>query len=188
MRFLIINSAPYTLSFVDPIIIALQNNLFDYDLVTYNNIPDSMLMYNGIIISASPKGDDIINEHIPFYKWIINSQTPLLGICHGHQLIGVMYGAALNKKDQSEEGMVKIDVIKNNLLLGRKGTSHIVEHHHEYGISLPCDFELLAKSPNCEVQAMKHKHKSIYSVQYHAEHHIKTIMNFINIISRNQST
>ena len=34
---------------------------------------------------------------------------------------------------------------------------------------LPDDFELLASSKDCKVQAMKHKNKPFYGLQFHPE-------------------
>jgi len=43
-----------------------------YSIVDYKDIPENKNNYRGIIISASPKGGDIIQEQLPFYQWIPN--------------------------------------------------------------------------------------------------------------------
>lgn len=180
MQILVINSAPYTLEFVTPILEILKDE--ECYLVNYNSIPRSLHEYDGVIISASPKGDDIINKQIINYQWIFECSIPVLGICHGHQMIGKMFGAKIISNGQEEEGIFKIDNIMNNPILGNKGDINQVEHHHEYAITIPEEFHLLAKSDKCMNQAMAHKLKPIFTVQFHAEKHPETLLNFLKYI------
>lgn len=182
MKTLLINSAPYTREFVDPIMKVLNEADISVNLIDYHNIPSNLNLFDGVIISASPKGDDIVETHIPYYQWIKNFQRPILGICHGHQFIGVMYGAKLIRDEQSEEGEFLIDIKENNPLFKGYCKSFMVEQHHNNSITLPKNFTLLASSKNCKVQAMVHKEKPIYTTQFHAEKNPDIILNFIKIV------
>ena len=41
--------------------------------------------------------------------------------------------------------------------------------HKDEVITLPDDFEILASSSKCAIEAMKHKDKDIYGIQFHPE-------------------
>jgi len=182
MNILIINSAPYTSDFVDPIKDTLNKNAVNFKTVNYNNIPFYINNYNGIIISASPMGDDIVGTQLPYYEWIKKSDIPILGICHGHHIIGVLHGSELIKNTQQEEGICLIDIMRDDPIFAGFKKTMIVEQHHNKSISLPLNFILLASSDKCKVQVIKHKIKPVYSVQFHAEKYPEILFNFLKII------
>ena len=181
MKILIINSAPYTDEFVEPIVRTIIKAAVKSELVGYDNIPEDLDCYGGVIISASPKGDDIIHAHLPYYQWIRSSLKPILGICHGHQFIGVLYGSDLIINKQSEDGEHLVSIEEDNPLFAGYERSFKVEQHHKDSITLPEEFRLLASSMRCRVQAMVHQVRPIYTVQFHAENNPRIILNFAEI-------
>ena len=183
MEILIINSAPYTNEFVEPIVKTLTNAGIRSELVRYDNIPKDLNRYGGLIISASPRGDDIVHDHLPYFQWIRNAAIPIFGICHGHQLIGVMHGAELIRNEQGEEGEHSVTIKENHpLFAGYKESFKAVQHHKD-SITLPDEFRLLASSTRCRVQAMVHRTQPIYTVQFHAENDPKLILNFAEMVN-----
>ena len=115
--------------------------------------------------------------------WIKNHEKPVLGICHGHQLFGVLYGSPLLRDEEGEDGAYTVDIEKESALFAGYKNKIKVEQHHNYSIMLSEEFELLASSPRCLVQAMKHKVKQIYGVQFHAEKNHRLIRNFMGIVN-----
>jgi GMP synthase (glutamine-hydrolysing) len=184
MKILVINSAPYTGEFVEPIVKALANAGVRYELAQYDTIPEKPDRYRGLIISASPRGDNIVYDHLPYYQWIKDFASPILGICHGHQLIGVLHGSRLIRGEQGEDGVHCITIEKDSPLFAGLENNFKVEQHHEDCITLPDGFRLLASSTKCRVQAMVHRQKPIYTVQFHAENHSEILLNFVKIVTR----
>ena len=189
MEVLIINSAePEDQSFVDPIKGALVGTDTTVQVREYGEVYD-VNSFDAVIISASPKGDDIVNDHRQNFEWLLTYQNPVLGICAGHQLIGTMFGGELKRDTEAEDGDIHIQIVKEDPLFKRHEGELKVEQHHNDSITLPADFELLATSDKCEVQAMRHKERPTYSVQWHAERSNPDIIrNFINEIVRGIST
>ncbi len=183
MKLLIINSAPNTRDFVAPIAEALAGVAIHYEITPYNDMPTDTDIYTGIIISASPQGNDIVAAHIPYFQWVRDTGIPVLGICHGHQVIGIMHGAELIRDTQSECGEQTLRIRENSPLFAGCGSSITVVSGHDNSITLPEGFTLLASSDRCRNQAMVHQEKPIYSVQFHAEKKPEIILNFIQIIS-----
>jgi GMP synthase (glutamine-hydrolysing) len=96
-------------------------------------------------------------------------KVPILGICLGHQIIGLLYGSKI-KRDKLIKKKEKIEIIsKNKLFANVKDHPLFREEHSEY-ITLPKGFHLLAKSSSCNNETMKHKKKNIYGVQFHPEY------------------
>lgn len=105
---------------------------------------------------------------------------PMLGICLGHQALGVHFGASLVRASRPMHG--KISVLKASPRIERiremagwpPGDSlqglEVMRYHSLVLDGVPSDFELLATASDDEsVQAMKHQHKPIWGYQFHPE-------------------
>ena len=70
---------------------------------------------------------------------------PILGICLGHQIIGLLHGAEIFREKYIEK-MEEIKVIERNILFaGIAQSAYFQEAHSEY-ITLPEGFVHLARS------------------------------------------
>ena len=141
-----------------------------YSIVDYKDIPENKNNYRGVIISASPKGDDITQEQLPFYQWIPEYSKPIIGSCHRNQLLGTLFGSRIIMGKEAEEGIFPVQVMKNDVIFEGLKTIFKVEQHHIKSITLPISFNLLASSGQCKNQIMKHNYKPIYGCQFHIEH------------------
>ncbi len=181
---LIINSAePDRYKFTSDIGRILDEIDVPYDIRQYSDIPDiSKSNYNKIIISASPRGDDIVDAHQQYYGWIESTTRPVLGICAGHQIIGALFGSKLIRDEQSEAGLCYVKIDKQDPIFKGYDKQFSVIQNHNDSITLPEDFDLLGHSDRCEVQVMRHKSSPICTVQFHAERwNPALIQNFIDL-------
>ncbi|MFA5049863.1 MAG: gamma-glutamyl-gamma-aminobutyrate hydrolase family protein [Candidatus Micrarchaeia archaeon] len=142
--------------------------------------------FSGIIISGAPtlltKSD--LGKYLELFQFVKKVKIPILGICLGHQLIGLLYGAKVYLGNNINK-METIEIIeKDQIFEGILDKSLFREEHSEY-IDLPLDFILLAKSKSCNNEAMKHKEKDIYGVQFHPEVSFeigkKVLENFVRV-------
>ena len=120
------------------------------------------------------------------FKLIRSGLIPILGICGGHQIIGMAYSASIvpmrllkpGEKDEHigtpsegyfyEMGYLPVKIIKTDPLFeGMEDIVVVHEGHYCEIKDLPPDFELLASTEECRIQAMKHKQNLTYGVQFH---------------------
>jgi len=144
----------------------------DFDVIKSKEVKNSdFKIFSGIIISGAPTNLTEINlqeEYMDIFSFLKNIEIPILGICLGHQIIGLLNGSEI-KAGKLIDKMEHIEIIReNNLFTNIKNQSLFREEHSEY-ISLPNNFMLLAKSESCNNEAMKHRDKKIYSTQFHPE-------------------
>jgi GMP synthase (glutamine-hydrolysing) len=109
-------------------------------------------------------------------QFILSCKVPLLGICFGHQLLCAAYGAktaSLPKPVCDKFEQVKVIQTGDILARFRMGqTVPLAEWHNDYVLKDGLDaagFKLIADSATCEVEAVKHKEKLFFGVQFHPE-------------------
>ena len=128
-----------------------------------------------------------------------NADLPILGICGGHQLIGFGFNRNLKRARRlfdepirrlragedlprhvtgdargttyfKAEGYYPIRRLKNDpLFRGLPRTMLLKCAHYCEVKKLPEDFELLASSGHCAIEAMRHRERLLYGVQFHPE-------------------
>ena len=137
---------------------------------------------DGIILTGSPQGNDIVEHHLPWFKWIKNIHKPLLGICAGHHIVGTVFGAKLFRSVEPESGDFEVIIQKADPIFREIPISFVVKQMHNDSITLPPDFELLATAETCKNQLMKHKQKPVYTSQFHPEfYNRQLIQNFLDL-------
>ncbi|MEO2075419.1 MAG: aminodeoxychorismate/anthranilate synthase component II [Bacillus sp. (in: firmicutes)] len=125
-----------------------------------------------IIISPGPgKPEDagICIEVIQnFFKKI-----PILGICLGHQAIGVAFGGTIQRADVIKHGKSSIVTHNGGELFHNLPNSIEVMRYHSLIIdqdSLPEQLQSIAQSnDDMQVMAIKHKQFPVYGLQFHPE-------------------
>jgi GMP synthase (glutamine-hydrolysing) len=190
-KFLIINSAEKGAGeFVNPLkeIVEETGNhchVIEYEETLITNM--NMNTYDGIIISGSPRGDDIVGHHLPYFQWIKTCAVPIFGICAGHHITGTLYGAELLRSLEKEVGHFNVYIDqKDPVFHGMPDTFKAHQNHHD-SITLPPGFILLAHTDKCRVAMMKHPEKPVYTSQFHPETLNKEmIKNFAQIICKKQ--
>jgi len=198
MKILIVNNAePSNNDFVSPIenilhapsVDILLEASVETETISYSNLVGQDLSpYSGVILSASPGGDDIVENHLRFYEWIKSYDKPILGICSGHQIIGRLYGSELIRETQQEIGDLEVYITKDDPIFDGLNKRFTVRQAHNDSITLPTDFALLASSDKCEVQVMKHKSKPIYTTQFHVEAlNPEIILNYLDIVKNHKT-
>lgn len=153
----------------------------DYDSVIVNNnseyersvkpIEDKI---EHVILSGGPgsvyTGDNGLSEAVA--RKIIDGekQWPLFGICFGHQVIANVLGVRVGRGKSAEYGTSEIIVDNEDRIFKDmpKRFNAWVSHFDEVK-QVPKDFIPLAHSESCDIEAMCHKERDIYSVQFHPE-------------------
>jgi len=103
-------------------------------------------------------------------EYLEKAEFPILGICAGHQYMARFFGGDAKPAENAEFGKVELTIIKENTLFEKVPKKSIVwESHNDEVTKIPDDFELLASSKDCKIQAMKHKQKPLYGLQFHPE-------------------
>lgn len=135
--------------------------------------------FDSIIICGTSLKDFEYLRYWRNIEYILDSNTPLLAICAGMQLVCLFYGIKLKRYSEIGE---KYIIFKKNFL-GMYGKHKVYLLHN---LSVPESktlfkhFEIFSKT-KC-IQGMKHRKKDIYCVMFHPEvRNTELIRNFLQI-------
>ncbi|GDX23157.1 aminodeoxychorismate/anthranilate synthase component II [Actinomycetes bacterium] len=156
-------------------------NLVDYlkrlgaDCTVLNNdqinIPE-IENYNGVLISPGPGTPEDAGASIKVVKKCAELRKPLLGVCLGHQAIGVAFGGIVERAPELLHGKTS-EVTHNNAgVLQNIASPFTATRYHSLIIksnSLPQELEVTAKSESGIIMAIKHRTLPIEGVQFHPE-------------------
>lgn len=140
--------------------------------------PDLIYLTGRVKATSGWTMDEILKDYSAELEMLRDVEIPTLGVCAGHQLIGMAYGSDIGKmvetaegeEDIREIGFQEVEVIKDSPLFDKLNNKFICYQFHRDEVkSVPDGFELLASNEMCKIQVMKHKGKKLYGVQFHPE-------------------
>lgn len=114
---------------------------------------------------------------------------PILGICLGHQAIGMNFGGKIKRLENPLHGKTsEITVLSENSVLFKNLPKKfkVMRYHSLYVDDIPEDLEVTAKSEDGVAMAVERKSKNIFGIQFHpesifTEYGKNMIRNFLNI-------
>jgi GMP synthase (glutamine-hydrolysing) len=126
---------------------------------------------DGLVLSGGAPRMGLQKELGNCREYLEKADFPFLGICAGHQFIAQFFGGEAKPSKIPEFGKIELTLVKkdNALFKGVPKKSIVWESHNDEVTTLPKEFEVLGKSENCEIQAMHHKEKPFYGLQFHPE-------------------
>lgn len=141
--------------------------------------------YEGIVLSPGPSSPE--NAGITLEVIRRCAGTPMLGICLGMQSLAYVYGGDVVRAGKIMHG--KEDRITHSggrLFGGMPATFTAVRYHSlaASGATLPVCFDVMARSSDGEIMAIRHRDHFTWGLQFHPESYrtefgMEIIQNFI---------
>ena len=129
----------------------------------------------GLILSGGPasvydEGAPELDERVLSLKKDDGEPVPVLGICYGLQAIANIRGGQVERAPRREYGRAKIEITqKDTLFADIKNGENVWMSHSDHLTKLPNGFDIIAKTDNAPIAAVKAADALIYGVQFHPE-------------------
>ena len=144
--------------------------------------------FEAIIISPGPgtpadAGDFGVNAEI-----IREADIPILGVCLGHQGIGLQFGARIARAPEPVHGHISTVTHRGDALFGDIPASFEATRYHSLIVErpLPPELEEIAWTDEGLLMALRHRTRPIWGIQFHPEsigtpHGSKLLANFLRL-------
>jgi anthranilate synthase/aminodeoxychorismate synthase-like glutamine amidotransferase len=126
----------------------------------------------GLVISPGPGEPQDAGISIEVVRACAASGTPLLGVCLGHQSIGVAFGGRIARARSIMHGKVSsISHDGRGVFAGLASPLEATRYHSLVidGESVPAVLEVTARTDDGEIMGLRHRELPIEGVQFHPE-------------------
>ena len=161
--------------------------VFRNDAITVDEV--AAMTPDGIVVSPGPCTPKEAGISVAVIKRF-SGKLPILGVCLGHQSIGVAFGATVSNAKRIMHGKVstirheKTDLyrgVKDPFLAGRYHSLAVIES------TLPAELVADARSEDGEIMGLHHQEHPTYGVQFHPESVLtpsgkRLLRNFLQIV------
>ena len=179
----VFNVEQYLKEMTDDEVITVRNDAITIDDIKKMN-PSKIIFSPG---PKHPKDSGICLEILNNIDELGN--IPILGICLGHQAIGMNFGGKIKRLENPLHGKTsEITVLSKNSVLFKNLPKKfkVMRYHSLYVDDIPETLEVTAKSEDGVAMAVEHKSKNIFGIQFHpesifTEYGKNMIRNFLNI-------
>lgn len=125
----------------------------------------------GVVISPGPKSPKDCGNCKEIVEKLAG-KVPILGICLGHQIIGHVFGAEVEKGERPMHGKVSTIETNQKGLFGGLPKTYEVTRYHSLVVSsenFPAALEVDACTEDGVIMGLHHREFPIYGVQFHPE-------------------
>jgi anthranilate synthase component II len=132
---------------------------------------DEVAPYDKILLSPGPgvpSEAGIMPELLKKYS----AAKSILGVCLGHQAIGEAFGGSLTNLSEVLHGVSSPVTVQKDLLFEQIPDTFSIGRYHSWVIdesTLSPDLEVIARTPDRQIMAVRHRQFRVRGVQFHPE-------------------
>ena len=135
--------------------------------------PDAVAAeFDGILLSPGPGTPERAGASIALVQACAKARTPLLGVCLGHQAIGVAFGGTVDRAPELLHGKTStVHHIDAGVLQGLPDPFTATRYHSLTILpeTLPDVLEATGRTDSGVIMAVRHTELPIHGVQFHPE-------------------
>lgn len=145
---------------------------FEVNKIHLDALESPEIKENSSVISGSERllTEEPLKEVLR--KMLVETTKPVLGVCYGHQALARAWGARVVKK-KFREGEETVSLEASRDIFNDMGLFLTVHISHVEDVvkddNLTKNFGILAYSNSCTVEAIAHKERQLWGVQFHPE-------------------
>jgi para-aminobenzoate synthetase component 2 len=133
---------------------------------------DQLDGFDGVLISPGPGIPEKAGVSMAVVTAAADAQLPVLGVCLGHQAIGVAFGAVVERAPELLHGKTSDVLHHGDGVLAGLPTPFTATRYHSLTVredTLPAELAVTARTASGVVMAVRHRDLPIEGVQFHPE-------------------
>jgi para-aminobenzoate synthetase component 2 len=134
--------------------------------------PGEAAGYDGVLLSPGPGTPEDAGVCIDMVAACADRRQPMLGVCLGHQALGVAYGAVVGRAPELVHGKTSVVEHTGAGVLAGLPQPFTATRYHSLAIdpaTVPGDLEVTGATHGGVVMAVRHRELPLEGVQFHPE-------------------
>jgi para-aminobenzoate synthetase component 2 len=127
---------------------------------------------DGVLLSPGPGVPERAGVSIEAVRRSAERSLPLLGVCLGHQAIGVAWGGVVERAPELLHGKTSLVHHEGDDLLAGLPNPFVATRYHSLSIrpdTLPAALEVTGRTEGGVIMAVRHRELPVTGVQFHPE-------------------
>ncbi|MCA4753308.1 MULTISPECIES: aminodeoxychorismate/anthranilate synthase component II [Mycolicibacterium] len=144
----------------------------DERLATADDLTKVAADFDGVLLSPGPGTPERAGATIPLVHACAAAGTPLLGVCLGHQAIGVAFGGTVDRAPELLHGKTSVVHHSDAGVLKGLPDPFTATRYHSLTIlpeTVPAELEVIGQTDSGVIMAVRHTTLPIHGVQFHPE-------------------
>src|SRR3984893_16501225 len=144
----------------------------DDRLTTDDDVAKAVEQFDGVLLSPGPGTPERAGASIPLVKACAAAKTPLLGVCLGHQAIGVAFGGTVDRAPELLHGKTSTVYHSNIGVLQGLPNPFVATRYHSLTVlpdTVPTELTPTAHTQSGVIMGLQPAELPIHGVQFHPE-------------------
>jgi para-aminobenzoate synthetase component 2 len=127
---------------------------------------------DGVLISPGPSTPERAGASMDVIRYCADKRVPVLGVCLGHQAIGVVFGGTVDRAPELLHGKTSLVEHAGVGVLAGVPSPFVATRYHSLTVlpeTVPAELEVTGRTETGIVMAMRHRELPIDGVQFHPE-------------------
>jgi para-aminobenzoate synthetase component II len=134
--------------------------------------PQDTEAYDGVLLSPGPGTPEEAGACVDIVRHSAERERPLLGVCLGHQALGVAFGAVVDRAPELLHGKTSQVAHAGAGVLRGLPSPFTATRYHSLAVlpeSLPAELDVTGRTESGVIMAMRHRDLPLEGVQFHPE-------------------
>ena len=128
--------------------------------------------YDGVLVSPGPGTPEEAGVSMAMIEACADRAQPMLGVCLGHQVLGVVYGATVSRAPELLHGKTSQVIHDGRGVLEGLPSPFTATRYHSLAIesdTVTDELVVTARTDSGVIMAVQHAHLPLHGVQFHPE-------------------
>ncbi len=128
--------------------------------------------FGAVLLSPGPGNPAAAGVSIPVVRAALETGTPLLGVCLGHQAIAEALGATVTHAEELMHGKTSLITHDDSPFFDGVPQPFRATRYHSLAVvdsTVPDELEVTARTDGGIIMALRHREAPVYGVQFHPE-------------------
>jgi len=142
------------------------------DAFAADGAADAIADYDAVLISPGPGTPAAAGVSVPVVRAALDTGTPLLGVCLGHQAIAEALGATVTHADELMHGKTSLIEHDDSAFYDGVPRPFTATRYHSLAVvdsTVPDELVVTSRTTGGVIMGLRHESSPVYGVQFHPE-------------------